>query len=32
MRREPAARVVTEDDLMSTKLAEKNTLIKVFSY
>lgn len=30
--REPAARFVTEDHLMSTKLAEENTWIKVFSY
>jgi len=30
-RRQPAAGIVTEDHLMSTKLAEKNTQIEVFS-
>lgn len=32
VRREPAARAVTEDHLLSAKLAEKNTWIKAFSY
>lgn len=32
VQREPAARAVAKDHITSTKLPEKNTLMKVFSY